>query len=71
MVWHEEGCIMYKIFLVNFWVIILRLVFVHYNLKLKTFFSKNLGFSRPDVNYNCHKVFKNLLFCHKYKLGQI
>ena len=29
MIWQEEGCIMYEIFFVNFWVIISCPVFVH------------------------------------------
>jgi len=33
MMWQENGCIMHKIFFVNFWVIILCPVVVHKNLK--------------------------------------
>jgi len=30
MMWQKEGCIMYEIFFVNFWVTILCPVFIHY-----------------------------------------
>jgi len=47
---------MYEIFFLNFWVIILCPVFVHYNLKtqkpkkLKKTFSKNLVFFSPGID---------------------
>jgi len=53
MMWQEKGCIMYEIFVVNFLVVILCPVFVHWNvktskskkpqniLKPKNFFVKN------------------------------
>jgi len=45
MMWQGKGCIMYEIFFMNFWVIILCPVFVHYNLKkLKAFFKKTYVF---------------------------